>query len=190
MQKLFFQFITVYLSFALPTVALATATSEGVLNKFKKAERQPAQVRILLNMQPHAKVIIKSPSGKAIETHKPEKKYYQTLRARVNVVNHFYFSNWHVETVPVSWKRELRKLTMRLNFYRVRGSAGNLEERVGSTELAGVLVESEPGIYNLIARKHATFRNISGQTLLSLEAGFDPESDRSRLKVAKAQEKK
>jgi len=189
MPKLFFQIICVLL-FVMPYSSFAVTESSGFTLNPTNGGKDSAQVRILLKMQPYEQVSIKSPEGKILSVERPEKKFLQTLRARVNVANHFYFSNWHVETVPVSWKRELRKLTLKLNFYKVRGANKSLEERVGSMEVAGILVESEPGIYNLIASKQATFRDIGGRVRLSLNAGFDAEKDQGRLKVAKFQRKK
>ena len=110
-----------------------------------------------------------------------------TLRARLNKVNHFFVGDFHVETRPQSWVKQSRRYKIKLTVYRRYGAFGQLEENIGSVDLAGVLEEQDQNVFILYGSTAKRLRNKFGQPVLDLVAGYRPgETTKARKKFSSA----
>ena len=61
-------------------------------------------------------VLFENKDGKQSYVYQPGKQVNYRLKARIDRVNHFYFDGWHIETVPIKWKKKksiiLRKIKL------------------------------------------------------------------------------
>src|SRR5947208_449315 len=90
-----------------PTAQWLPPTPEGARKVNEKAA-QPAKVRLGLRLTPFKKVTTRGRDG-AVETrYVPVEPLRHTLRARLNVTNHFFVGEWHIETVPTKWVKKTR----------------------------------------------------------------------------------
>ena len=138
------------------------------------AAYEPARVRIGLRLTPFAKVTTVGLNGTPSSKFVTVEPLRHTLRARLNQTNHFYVDTWHVETVPQRFNRQTRQYEVRLGFYRRYGAFGQLEEKVGSVDLAGNLSENTGSVYVLVGVARARLRDQLGQPVLDVVAGFAP----------------
>ena len=95
----------------------------------------------------------------------------QTLRARIDRENHFFVGDWHIQTKPVTWVKRSRSFTVRMDVYRRYGAFGQLEEKVGSLDVKGVLHRQDSNLYVLKGASRKRFRNKFGHPILDLVAG-------------------
>jgi hypothetical protein len=130
-----------------------------------------AQVRIPIVLQPYESVQIKGHNGTVLLQQKPGAKLEFTLRGQINQPNHFYFANWRVETEPTMWKQDLRQYGVRLSVYKTIGERREFEEKIGSFEVNGVLMAQGDRVYNFVAKGEAEFKTPEGKNLLSMTAG-------------------
>ena len=145
-----------------------------------KKAKAPARVRLGLKLTPFHKVvnIIK---GKKHAQFVPDNVLRHTLRARLNKINHFFVSDFHIETKPLKWIKKNRRYKLRLTIYRRFGSFGQLEEKIGSMDLAGVLEEQDQNIFILYGSAAKRLRDKFGHPVLDIVAGFRPgETARAR----------
>jgi len=148
---------------------------------------EPARVRIPVRLVPYAEVVLKSKNGSSRIDFRPGKELTHNLRARVDVTNHFYFAGWHVEAVPLQWRRDTLKYVVQLNVYRLHGNDDSLEEKIGSMQVSGYLTGERDRIYTLAANAATVFKNKSGEPLLSMSAGLNTAADAKHLQVAKGE---
>lgn len=134
----------------------------------------PPRVRIGLRLTPFKKVVTKARDGSTETRYIPAEPLRHTLRARLNKTNHFFVGEWHVETVPTKWVRKSRRYEVRLNVYRRYGAFGQLEEKLGFVDLAGVLDEQEDGLFVLIGVARKRLRDKFQNPSLDIVAGFSP----------------
>jgi hypothetical protein len=129
-----------------------------------------ARVRIPIKLTHFEEVLIQSQQGtKRIEA-KALRPVLYNLRATINRTNHFYLTDWHIETVPMKWDRELGEWLVELKFYKRYGEESELEEYVGVLPLSGRLIGKED-IMTLDAKGIQKFTNKKGTPLLLVEAG-------------------
>jgi hypothetical protein len=152
-----------------------SASPQDTRSLKKKPEKAtaPARVRIGLKLTPFNKVV-NITKGKKNTQFVPENILRHTLRARLNKVNHFFVSDFHIETRPLSWIKKNRKYKLRLNIYRRYGAFGQLEEKVGSMDIAGILEEQDKNIFILYGSNAKRLRNKFGQPVLDIVAGYRP----------------
>ena len=94
-----------------------------------------------------------------------------TLRAAALKTNHFYFGKWHIVTTPKSWNRHNRNFSMGLAFFQLYGRNQEVEEKLGTMTLRGVLKGSEsPYILEGVARQ--IFKNKHGSMVAEVVAGY------------------
>lgn len=116
-------------------------------------------------------------AGKAIA--EPTLRY--TLRAKLLKSNHFYFDKFHVQTVPLSWRKDSGIYKVKLVIHR-RYSPG-VEESLGSIEVRGVL-QGEGDVFTLEGTASQTFRDKWGEPVLSVVTGFPAQNEASEIRVA------
>jgi hypothetical protein len=143
---------------------------------------QPAKVRIGLRLTPFEKIVARGEGGATEKRFVPIEPLRHVLRARLNKVNHFYVGDWHVQTEPTKWVRKTRAYEVRLSIYRRYGAFGQLEEQVGTVDLAGMLTQQPENVFvlNGVARKR--LRDRFGQPVLDVVAGYGgPESPATQV---------
>ena len=67
----------------------------------------------------------------------PDQKY--TLRVALERQNHVYLDDWHIVSKPLSWSRYTGKYKTYLMLYRRFGKNKDIEEKVGTIVVSGVL---------------------------------------------------
>lgn len=132
---------------------------------------QPAQVRIGLRLTPFVTAKTQNLKGEIKEISRPAGDLKRTLRARVNRMNHFVVSDYHVETEPLSYVKEMNQYRVKLKFSKRLGPYGELEENIGSMEVAGKL-EGSAGLYVLKGAASTEFKDPMGRPILRVMAGF------------------
>jgi hypothetical protein len=136
--------------------------------------QQPAKVRIGLRLTPFKRVVTRNRDGSTDQRFVPIEPLRHTLRARLNKTNHFFVGEWHVESVPTKWIKKTRHYEVKLNIYRRYGAFGQLEENVGSIQLAGTLEEERDNVHVLLGTARKRLRDKAGQPYLDVVAGFAP----------------
>src|SRR5690606_23413848 len=91
----------VELGFAGPKEKVVNARKE-VVTEDKKG---PAKVRIPIRLVPYHEVMVKDQNGRSKIEFREGLELNHTLRAGINVKNHFYVADYHIEAVPLQWKR-------------------------------------------------------------------------------------
>lgn len=147
----------------------------------------PSKVRIGLRLTPFIKVPIKSRTGQPETQFVAADPLRHTLRARLSTVNHFFVSDWHIETKPIKWIKKTNRYEIKLSFYRRYGAFGQLEDYVGAVNLAGRLEEQEGSdqVFVLIGVVRQRLRDKFGSPYLDVVAGFAPEPVKSPFDVSK-----
>lgn len=148
-------------------VPLASAEAKAAA-----AEAGPPKVRMGLRLTPFHRVVTKRPDGTSETRFVLGEPQRHTLRARLNQSNHFFVGEWHVETVPTRWIRKTQRYEVKLNLFRRYGAFGQLEENVGSIELAGTLQEQPDHVFVLLGVAKQRLRDKSGNPYLDVVAGF------------------
>lgn len=131
-----------------------------------------AKVRLPLKMTSFEQVIIQNGQGARRIEHKALAPVTYTLRATINRSNHFYVSDWHIETVPMKWERDQKIWQAEVKFYKRYGQEQELEEYVGTLPLNGRLLEHDKGkLFVLVTKAQQQFQNKRGNPLLIVNAG-------------------
>ena len=156
-----------------PTAQWMPPTPE-MARKVNERAAQPAKVRLGLRLTPFKKVTTRGRDGTVDTRYVPVEPLRHTLRARLNVTNHFFVGEWHIETVPVKWVKKTRHYELRLDIYRRYGAFGQLEENVGSVNLAGILEDQGDNVHVLIGVARKRLRDKFGNPYLDVVAGFSP----------------
>lgn len=146
----------------LPQTLLSKETVEG------------PRVRIGLRLTPFVQIVNQAPNGQRSIRFIPAEPLRHTLRARMNTINHFFVSDWHIESKPLRWIKKTGRYDMRLTFYRRYGAFGQLEEHIGSVDAAGVLGEEKERVHVLIGVTRQRLRDKLGNPYLDVVAGFAP----------------
>jgi len=138
---------------------------------FTLAQNEPARVRIALRLTPWKMTVATTQDGRQQSVHVRQQAIQQTLRARLDRVNHFHFGDWHVQTTPVRWSRATKRYAVRLDSSRRYGAFGQLEESIGSVEVAGVLHPEKERVFVLHAATTRSFRDKFGNPMLDIDVG-------------------
>lgn len=139
------------------------------------------RVRIALRLTPF-KTLQGEGMGRSQVTAVPEPTLRYTLRAKLSKPNHFYFHQFHVQTIPLSWRKESHVYKVKLLVNR-RFDRG-VEESLGALELRGLL-QGEKNIYTLEGLSSHTFRDKWGEPVLQVVAGFPGPRESAEIKIAK-----
>ena len=119
----------------------------------------------------------KQTGKKSNSYHKlPEQKY--TLRVALERQNHIYLGDWHIVSKPLSWSRYTGKYKTYLMIYRRFGKNKDIEEKVGTVVVSGVL-KAYREFYVLQNYQRKLFKNSRGEPLMQVVLGFS--SDRKRI---------
>lgn len=135
---------------------------------------QGPRVRIGLRLTSFIKVVQRESNGQQSTRFVPAEPIRHTLKARINGINHFFVSDWHIETKPLKWIKKTGRYDTRLTFFRRYGAFGQLEESVGSVDLAGTLDLEKDQVYVLIGVVRQRLRDKLGSPYLDVVAGFSP----------------
>ena len=138
------------------------------------------RVRIRLKLKPYAEINFRTVDGKIIHKNQEEKAIEHVLRARLESVNHFHVQNFHIESIPIRWHRESQQYSVQLNIYKKFGDDSELEEKIGSTRIDGILEQQSPKLFSLVANKEASFVSVTGEKQLTLVAGSSPRDERTK----------
>lgn len=163
-------------SFAAHAVQAPDKNQNGNVQNNVSAEKsgknspRMAQVRIGLKLTPYQPMAVKGRDGKTTLMPQALATIQHTLRARIERVNHFYFGDWHVETIPEAWSRETMKYRVKLRFYKRYGAGKDLEEMVGHTIVQGTL-EGKNYLYGLKGNVNTQFKNRRGEPVLAVAIG-------------------
>ena len=131
------------------------------------------QVRILIQLEPHKQVSIKSVSGKDVNVFRPTDNIVHMLRASVDKPTNFYVDGWHIENVPVSFDSTNMTYSSKLNFFKIyENNDSSIEELIGSTTIRGMLQKQDSGFYNLIGYNQDSLSNENNDFRLKIVAGI------------------
>jgi hypothetical protein len=147
-----------------------TGASSEMAGTAAKDKQNPPRVRIGLRLTPYRKVVYSTEIGTETK-FKPDSILSHTLRARMDRPNHFFVSDFHIETVPLTWDKAAGIYKMRLTFFRRFGASGQIEEAVGKVELGGHL-KGQKGLYVLEGIVTEHLKNKRGQPVVDITAGY------------------
>lgn len=147
---------------------------KGLYTHNDLVEMAQPRVRIGLRLTPYGKTVVKDSKGIPQESYVAREPIRHTLRARLNKVNHFYMGEWHVETSPKHMIKQTKGYVVTLRIYRRYGAFGQLEEHVGSVDLAGTLDPQSDTIYVLNGIARQRLRDKFGFPYLDVVAGYSP----------------
>ena len=99
----------------------------------------------------------------------PEQNY--TLRVALERANHIYLDDWHIVSQPLFWSRYTGKYKTSLMIYRRFGKNKDVEEKVGTVRVSGVL-KAYKEFYVLQNYQRKLFRDRSSNPLLHVVLGF------------------
>ncbi len=131
----------------------------------------PTRVRILLKLTPYETVNVRAPGGETITKQVPLQPVEHILRARLEQTNHFYFGQWHVETVPLRWQKATAQYAVQLNVYKRFAPHNEVEEKIGAIRVDGHLEEAGPKLYTLMGGSKQDIADPMGQRVLAVAAG-------------------
>ena len=100
--------------------------------------------------------------------HKPRLPIRYNFKATIDRTNHFYVSDYHVETVPIKWEHDTKTWTLAVHFYKRYGDGQELEESVGSMDIKGQL-DGAGKLYTLKSKGKQNFNNKQGFPQLLVE---------------------
>lgn len=153
-------------------VSLVCVSATGIaLNSVPKEKK----VRIALTLATFQKQAGKK-KGEYSYHKLPEQKY--TLRVALERQNHVYLDNWHIVSKPLSWSRYTGKYKTYLMIYRRFGKNKDIEEKVGTIVVSGVL-KAYQEFYVLQNYQRKLFKDSQGNPLLHTVLGFS--ADRKRI---------
>ena len=145
----------------------------GVDNLVYASYPKEKAVRIALTLTTFQKQV-----GKKGNTYRKMPKQEYTLRVALGRTNHIYLDDWHIVSQPLFWSRYTDKYKTSLMIYRRFGKNKDVEEKVGTVRISGVLKAYEE-FYVLQNYQRKLFRDRSGKPLLHVVLGFT--ADRQRI---------
>ncbi|HYX32508.1 MAG TPA: hypothetical protein VE954_05295 [Oligoflexus sp.] len=145
-------------------------TGESSLTTVVSEPKDVARVRIPLRFTRFEPIIVQNAQGTRRMEHKAMAPVAYTLRATINRSNHFYLSDWHIETVPMKWEKETRNWQVEIKVYKRYGQEQELEEFIGTQSLQGRLVGIDK-LFTLETQTRQQFNNKRGSPLLLIESG-------------------
>lgn len=145
-----------------------------------KAEDDAVRVRVPLRMTLFEQVMVKNQDGIRRIEHKPLLPIRYNFKATIDRSNHFYVSDYHVETVPVKWEHDSKEWTIAVHFYKRYGAGQELEESVGSMDIKGKL-EGANKLYTLKAKGKKNFNSKQGFPLLLVEIDSLPSPEKGKI---------
>ena len=129
--------------------------------------KKEARVRIGVKITPFQKVIVKDTFGVNQIRYTKAKTISRNIRTVISKKSQFYIGDWHIETIPVQWDKTNKILKYDIKLYKRYGVSRDLEEYIGSMELAGVLHGSE-FVYSFKNKNHVRFTNKNGHSIAEL----------------------
>ncbi len=138
------------------------------------------RVRVPLRMTAFETIIVKNEEGIRRHEQKALTPVKYNFKSTIDRTNHFYVSDYHVETIPVKWDNATKNWTVEVNFYKRFGEGSELEESVGSMTVTGKL-DGERRLYTLQGKAQKTFNNKSGKPLLKVELDSLPKGEKGNI---------
>ncbi len=135
------------------------------------AEANVSRVRIPLTIKGFERVPAAGSGGAANGARDvtiPRRAQQFNLKARLDRPNHFYFGDWHFETLPTG-KTPSGEVQIKMSLSRTFGDDHELEEHVGDMDLQGGIARGEPGVYDFMGKAGARFTGRSGDTLVEIQ---------------------
>lgn len=152
----------------LSTIQAGDDTFSGLLSE----PAEVAKVRLPIQMTSYEAILIRNEKGTQKIEHKAMAPLHYNLRATINRTNHFYVSDWHIETVPTKWDKDQKNWDTQVKFYKRYGQEQELEEFVGTLAVSGKLLNHDKGrVFMLQAKAREQFNNKAGNPLLAVEVG-------------------
>lgn len=142
-------------------------TGESTFTDVQLSE-DAVRVKVPLKMTLFESIVVKNNEGIRRIEQKALAPIKYNFKATIDRSNHFYVSDYHVETVPVKWDASNKFWTVEVNFFKRYGEGQELEEAVGSMTLRGQL-DGARRLYTLKGRAKQTFNNKQGKALLTVE---------------------
>lgn len=102
----------------------------------------------------------------------PRKPVFLNLKARLDRANHFYFGDWHLETIPQGKTAE-GELRFKISLARTFGENHDLEEHLGDVEVRGGLSRIDAALLNFHGRRSSRFRGPGGEVVAELQVNSD-----------------
>lgn len=131
-----------------------------------------ARVRVPIKITGYEQIMVQNQHGVRRIEHKALAPLDYNLRATINRTNHFYLSDWHIESVPIKWEKDLKNWKAELKFYKRYGQEQDLEEYVGSLAVSGHLMgEPKDKVYKFSGQARQQFQNKRGSPVLVVEVG-------------------
>lgn len=135
-----------------------------------EAPQEVARVRIPLRLTHFEAITVAAREGGKRMEYKPLAPMTYHLRATVNRSNHFYLSDWHIESVPMKWQKASKQWEVELKFYKRYGQEQELEEFIGNLPLKGRLMGGEM-LFTFDTQAKHTFMSKRSTPVLTVEAG-------------------
>ena len=145
-----------------------------------RAEDDAVRVRVPLRMTLFEQIMVKNQEGVRRIEHKPLLPIRYNFKATIDRTNHFYVSDYHVETVPVKWEHDAKEWTIQVHFYKRYGEGQELEESVGSMDIKGKL-DGANKLYTLKAKGKQNFNNKQGFPQLLVEIDSLPGAEKGNI---------
>lgn len=139
----------------------------------KDDQKRVARVRIALDLRNYEKIVVRAQNGQQRFQYRTVDPLKRVLRARIEETNHFYVDGWHVETIPQSWSKASRILTVKMRYYKRYGINQELEEFVGEHLLKGYLTGKDH-LYVLRGQAKSRFTDKFGNPIVEVVAGVSP----------------
>lgn len=126
------------------------------------------RVKVPLKMTVYEPIVVKNQEGVRRIEHKALAAIKYNFKSTIDRTNHFYVSDYHIETIPQKWDSATKNWTVEVNFFRRYGEGQELEEAVGSLTVRGKL-DGARRLYTLQGKAKQTFNDKTGKPLLSVE---------------------
>lgn len=143
---------------------------DDTIRSLKKPPRM-ARLRVPVALTPWFKVVVTDKKGVKRHEVKAGPVMRRTLRARIERINHFYIGEWHIETVPMVWKKKTRTYSMKVRVYKRFGQDKDLEEYLGHFLVSGNLTGGKDLLYEFQGKQQRVFSNRGGEKILGVQVG-------------------
>jgi len=162
-------------------------TGPDTMIHLPEANAKTVKVRLGLTVIPMSKLIVKDAQGINQVRFGKNKALRRNLRARLTASSNFFLEDWHIEIQPIQWKKVSKNLTYKVSVYQRFGTSKNVEEKLGSFNLAGV-IQGQDYLYEFRGETSQTFKNKTGDKVVEVQLGA-PIKFQKRINIATIKKK-